>query len=98
VAKRSGCCTLERFDADRVRQDLGIVAGASRDRFLIQSRQLAGQPLDARGRGSNLCGRCWNRTKPPGVPVDQSRAYHQVLELFNGRGIGSQYPGVMGTR
>ena len=34
----------ERFDADRVRQDLGIVAGAW-DRFLIQSRQLAGQSL-----------------------------------------------------
>ena len=36
--------------------------------------------------------------KTPGVPVEQSRAYRRVLELFNGRGIGSDIPGVMGTR
>ena len=86
----------ERFDADKVRQDLGIVANAW-DRFLIQSRQLAGQPLDAEG-ADQFVRELLEPYKTPGVPVEQSRAYRRVLELFNGRGIGSDIPGVMGTR
>ena len=86
----------ERFDADRVRQDLGIVAGAW-DRFLIQSRQLAGQPLSAEG-ADQFVRALLEPYKSPGVPVEESRAYRRVLELFNGKGIGSDIPGVMGTR
>lgn len=86
----------ERFDADRVRQDLGIVAGAW-DRFLIQSRQLAGQSLSTE-QADQFVRALLEPYKTPGVPVDQSRAYRRVLELFNGRGIGSDIPGVMGTR
>jgi phage/plasmid-like protein (TIGR03299 family) len=86
----------ERFDADRVRQDLGIVAGAW-DRFLIQSRQLAGQSLSTE-EADQFVRALLEPYKTPGVPVDQSRAYRRVLELFNGKGIGSDIPGVMGTR
>ena len=86
----------ERFDADRVRQDLGIVAGAW-DRFLIQSRQLAGQSLSTE-EADQFVRALLEPYKTPGVPVEQSRAYRRVLELFNGRGIGSDIPGVMGTR
>ena len=86
----------ERFDADRVRQDLGIVAGAW-DRFLIQSRQLAGQSLSTE-QADQFVRALLEPYKTPGVPVEQSRAYRRVLELFNGRGIGSDIPGVMGTR
>ena len=86
----------ERFDADRVRQDLGIVAGAW-DRFLIQSRQLAGQSLSTE-EADQFVRALLEPYKTPGVPVEQSRAYRRVLELFNGQGIGSDIPGVMGTR
>ena len=86
----------ERFDADKVRQDLGIVANAW-DRFLIQSRQLAGQSLSAED-ADQFVRALLEPYKTPGVPVEQSRAYRRVLELFNGRGIGSDIPGVMGTR
>ena len=86
----------ERFDADKVRQDLGIVASAW-DRFLIQSRQLAGQPLSAE-ESDQFVRALLEPYKSPGVPVEESRAYRRVLELFNGKGIGSDIPGVRGTR
>jgi len=86
----------ERFDADRVRQDLGIVADAW-DRFLIQSRQLAGEPLSATD-ADMFVRSLLEPYKSPGVPVSESRAYRRILELFNGKAIGSDIPGVVGTR
>jgi len=86
----------ERFDADRVRQDLGIVADAW-DRFLIQSRQLAGEPLSAID-ADMFVRSLLEPYKSPGVPVSESRAYRRILELFNGKAIGSDIPGVVGTR
>jgi len=86
----------ERFDADRVRQDLGIVADAW-DRFLIQSRQLAGEPLSATD-ADMFVRSLLEPYKSPGVPVSESRAYKRILELFNGKAIGSDIPGVTGTR
>lgn len=86
----------ERFDADRVRQDLGIVADAW-DRFLIQSRQLAGEPLSATD-ADMFVRSLLEPYKSPGVPVSESRAYKRILELFNGKAIGSDIPGVVGTR
>ncbi len=86
----------ERFDADRVRQDLGIVADAW-DRFLIQSRQLAGEPLSATD-ADMFVRSLLEPYKSPGVPVSESRAYRRILELFNGKAIGSDIPGVTGTR
>lgn len=86
----------ERFNADRVRQDLGIVAD-SWDRFLIQSRKLAGEtiaPTDADDFVRELL-------KPyhaSAVPVEESRAYRRIMDLFKGAAIGSDIPGVMGTR
>ena len=86
----------ERFDADRVRQDLGIVADAW-ERFLIQSRQLAGDPLSAID-ADMFVRSLLEPYKSPGVPVSESRAYRRILELFNGKAIGSDIPGVVGTR
>ena len=86
----------ERFDADRVRQDLGIVSGAW-DRFLIKSRQLAGVSL-SESEADQFVRALLEPYKTPGTPVEESRAYRRVLELFNGRAIGSDIPGVSGTR
>ncbi len=87
----------ERFDADRVRQDLGIVADAW-DRFLIQSRRLAGEtitPTDA-----DIFVRELLRPYHTGaLDVTESRAYKRIMDLFqNRKAIGSDIPGVAGTR
>lgn len=86
----------ERFDADRVRQDLGIVSDAW-DRFLIQSRQLAGETLSATDADIFVAS-LMEPYKTPGTPVRESRAYRRILELFNGKAIGADIPGVAGTR
>ncbi len=87
----------ERFNADRVRQDLGIVAD-SWDRFLIQSRKLAGEtitPADA-----DLFVRELLRPYHSGsLEINESRAYKRIMDLFHNRkAIGSDIPGVAGTR
>lgn len=86
----------ERFDPDRVRQDLGIVADAW-DRFLIQSRRMAGEtitPADA-----DLFVRELLRPYHSGaLEINESKGYRRIMELFNGRAIGSDIPGVAGTR
>ena len=86
----------ERFDADRVRQDLGIVSDAW-DRFLIQSRQLAGETLSATDADLFVAS-LMEPYKTPGTPVRESRAYRRIMELFNGKAIGADIPGVAGTR
>lgn len=86
----------ERFDADRVRQELGIVSGAW-DRFLIQSRQLAGVPMSY-NEADMFVTALLEPYKSPNTPVRHSRAYRRVMELFDGRAIGSDIPGVLGTR
>ncbi len=87
----------ERFDADRVRQDLGIVAD-SWDRFLIESRKLAGQPISKTDADAFVA----ELLKPyhsGALDVTESRAYKRITELFHGRrAIGSDIPGVAGTR
>lgn len=87
----------ERFDADRVRQDLGIVAD-SWDRFLIQSRKLAGQSISKTDADAFVA----ELLKPyhsGALEVTESRAYKRIMELFHGRrAIGSDIPGVAGTR
>ena len=86
----------ERFDADRVRQDLGIVT-SEWDRFLIQSRKLAGEPMkteEADAFVQALLAPYHTAAKD----VTQSKAYRRIMDLFNGRAIGSDIPGVAGTR
>jgi phage/plasmid-like protein (TIGR03299 family) len=86
----------ERFDADAVRLQLGIVAGAW-ESFLVQSRQLADVPMgqaDADEFLAELLAPYHTSAKP----LQESKAYRQVLALFNGQAIGSDLPGVAGTR
>ena len=86
----------ERFNADDVRLQLGIVANQW-ERFLVQSRKLAGEPMTAEECDSFVA----ELLKPyhtGKIPVNESRAFKRIIELFNGRAIGSDIKGVSGTR
>ena len=86
----------ERFDADEVRLQLGIVAG-SWERFLVQSRALAGVPMS--GTEADEFVRALLEPYHSGrLEIQDTRAYKRVLQLFNGAAIGADIPGVAGTR
>jgi phage/plasmid-like protein (TIGR03299 family) len=86
----------ESFKADAVRLQLGIAANAW-ESFLINSRQLAGQGMAPAEADAFLAAllKPWHRSAGD---VRESRAYGRVLQLFNGGAIGSDIPGVTGTR
>jgi phage/plasmid-like protein (TIGR03299 family) len=86
----------ERFDADAVRLQLGIVAN-SFESFLVQSRQLAGVPMDGQQADDFLAEllKPWHRAD---IDIRESKAFKRVRELFDGRAIGSHIAGVAGTR
>lgn len=86
----------ENFKADAVRMELGIAADAW-ERFLINSRQLAGVGMaqeEADAFVSALL-KPWHRAARD---VTESRAYGRIMQLFQGAQIGADIPGVMGTR
>lgn len=86
----------ERFDADSVRLQLGIVSNQF-ERFLVQSRQLAGVPMKAEDADSfvqELLAPYHTSKKD----IEESKAYKRILQLFNGAAIGSDIGGVAGTR
>ena len=86
----------ERFDADAVRLELGIVAN-NFERFLIESRKLAGVAMgadDADAFVSELL-KPYHTGK---IDISDSRAYKRIMGLFNGAAIGSDIAGVTGTR
>lgn len=86
----------ERFDADEVRLQLGIVAG-SWERFLVQSRALAGVPMS--GTEADEFVKALLEPYHSGrLEIQDTRAYKRVLQLFNGAAIGADIPGVAGTR
>lgn len=86
----------ERFDADEVRLQLGIVAG-SWERFLVQSRALAGVPMS--GTDADEFVKALLEPYHSGrLEIQDTRAYKRVLQLFNGAAIGADIPGVAGTR
>lgn len=86
----------ENFKADAVRMELGIAANAW-EKFLINSRQLAGQGMDQAEADAFLVAllKPWNRAARD---IKESRAFGRVLQLFNGGAIGADLPGVAGTR
>lgn len=86
----------ERFDADAVRLQLGIVAGAW-ESFLVQSRQLAGVPMDTL-QADKFLAELLAPYHTSAKPLQDSKAYRRALELFSGRAIGADLPGVAGTR
>ena len=86
----------ERFDADEVRLQLGIVA-SSWERFLVQSRALAGVPMS--GTEADEFVRALLEPYHSGrLEIQDTRAYKRVLQLFNGAAIGADISGVAGTR
>jgi phage/plasmid-like protein (TIGR03299 family) len=86
----------EKFDREAVRLQLGIVANAW-ENFLVQSRQLAAVPMDAAQADDFLAEllKPWHRAD---LDVRESKAFRRIRELFDGRAIGSELPGVAGTR
>ena len=86
----------ERFDADKVRLQLGIV-GNSWERFLVQSRQLAGVPLSAVDADEfvRMLLAPYHTSK---LEIEQTRGYQRIMQLFKGDAIGSDIQGVRGTR
>jgi phage/plasmid-like protein (TIGR03299 family) len=86
----------ERFNADDVRLQLGIVANQW-ERFLVQSRKLAGEKMTA-----EQCDAFVTELLKPyhtgKIDIKDSRAFKRIIELFNGRAIGSDIQGVAGTR
>ncbi len=86
----------EKFDAESVRLQLGIVANAF-DSFLVQSRQLAAVPMSAAQADDFVAEllKPWHRAEKD---IRESKGFKRVRELFDGRAIGSDIPGVAGTR
>ena len=85
----------EKFDADAVRLQLGIVANTW-ERFLVQSRKLATVAMPAVEADEFVTELL--RPYTGREDVSDSRAYKRVMALFNGRAIGSELEGVIGTR
>ena len=86
----------ERFDADEVRLQLGIVAG-SWERFLVQSRALARVPMSST-EADEFVKALLEPYHSGRLEIQDTRAYKRVLQLFNGAAIGADIPGVAGTR
>lgn len=85
-----------RFDPDAVRLQLGIVKD-SFERFVVQARGLAGQSMKV-----EECDAFIQELLKPyhsgTAPIEGSRAYRRIMDLFKGSAIGSDLPGVAGTR
>lgn len=86
----------ERFNPEAVRLQLGIVANAF-ESFLTQSRQLAAVPMGLLG-ADRFLSELLRPYHTSARPVHESRAYVRIMQLFNGQAIGSDLPGVAGTR
>lgn len=86
----------ERFDPDAVRLELGIVAD-NWERFLVQSRRLAGEKLSE--TDADLFVRSLLQPYHTGkLPLNETKGYRRIMDLFNGQAIGANIPGVAGTR
>lgn len=86
----------ERFDADKVRMELGIVAD-SWERFLLESRALAGQAMSAEA-ADDFVQALLEPYHTGRIEISESKAYRRIMGLFKGAAIGSEISGVMGTR
>ncbi len=86
----------ERFNADAVRLELGIVSD-SWERFLVQSRKLSGHAMP-KEEADNFVQTLLKPYNAGPLPVEETRAYKRIMGLFNGAAIGADIPGVAGTR
>jgi phage/plasmid-like protein (TIGR03299 family) len=86
----------EKFDADKVRLQLGIVAN-SWERFLVQSRALATVSMDDT-QADEFVKALLEPYHTSRIELKDTKAYRRVLQLFRGAAIGADIPGVAGTR
>jgi phage/plasmid-like protein (TIGR03299 family) len=86
----------ERFDADRVRLELGIVAD-NWERFLIESRALAGRPM-SEPEADEFIKALLEPYHTGRLDIPETKGYRRIMDLFKGSAIGSEIPGVTGTR
>jgi phage/plasmid-like protein (TIGR03299 family) len=86
----------ERFDADSVRLQLGVVVNQF-EGFMVQSRQLAGQSM-TREECDAFVAELLKPYHTSAKPIDETKGYKRILELFNGAAIGADIKGVAGTR
>jgi phage/plasmid-like protein (TIGR03299 family) len=86
----------ERFNPEAVRLQLGIVANAW-ESFLVQSRQLADRPMAAEA-ADDFVAELLKPYHTSKLPINETRAYKRIMSLFNGGAIGSELPGVAGTK
>lgn len=87
----------EKFNAESVRLQLGIVAN-SFESFLVQSRQLAGVPMNETQADDFLAELLKPYCRAEKKEIRETKAFVRIMELFKGRAIGSDIPGVAGTR
>lgn len=87
----------EKFDADAVRLQLGIVAN-SWERFLVQSRALAREPM-SEVQADEFVKALLEPYHSSKLEIEQTKGYRRIMDLFaNRQAIGSDIPGVAGTR
>ena len=86
----------ERFNPDAVRMELGIVAD-SWERFLVQSRKLSQIEMSPAAADSFVT-KLLQPYHTSKMPLNETRGYRRIMELFNGGAIGAEIPGVAGTR
>lgn len=86
----------ERFDADAVRLQLGIVTSEF-ERFMVQSRQLANEPMTAE-QADEFIAELLKPYHQGKADIRESKAFKRTLDLFNGAAIGADIPGVAGNR
>jgi phage/plasmid-like protein (TIGR03299 family) len=86
----------ERFDADKVRVQLGIVQD-SYEAFMYNAHQLAQRSMD-RVECDAFVAELLAPYHQGSRPVRESRAFKRVMDLFEGAAIGSDIGGVFGTR
>jgi hypothetical protein len=86
----------ERFDAEDVRLQLGIVTSEF-ERFMVQSRQLAGEPMTAE-QADEFVQALLQPYHQGKSDIRESKAFKRTLKLFNGGAIGADIPGVTGNR
>ena len=86
----------ERFNADAVRMELGIV-GDNWERFLVQSRKLSKETM-SKVEADAFVAALLQPYHTSEKDLNQTKGYRRIMELFNGGAIGAEIPGVMGTR
>lgn len=93
------------FDPDQLRMDLGIANNAW-EKFLIESRMLAKREVNdsfAKEFLKQLLPPAFSTTKVDGKivtkprPVEETKAYQSIMNLFKGEAIGADIPEARGT-